>query len=98
MAKSEAQSVRCHMEGLISFSYNKYNGVNENSCFLPENLKPSGTSPLHTALSLCRLELERNGKDLVFLLKISVYSEEIFFLRQQDIFFSLFHDLILVKR
>lgn len=57
------------MEGLISFSYNKYNGVNENSCFLPENLKPSGTSPLHTALSLCRLELERNGKDLVFLLK-----------------------------
>lgn len=57
------------MEGLISFSYNKYNRVNENSCFLPENLKPSGTSPLHTALSLCRLELERNGKDLVFLLK-----------------------------
>lgn len=31
---------------------------------LSENLRPSGTSPLHTALSLCRLELKRNGKYL----------------------------------
>lgn len=49
--------------------------LSEYSCFLPENQKPSGASPLHTALSLCRLELKRNGTDLVFLLHIPVYSE-----------------------
>ena len=27
-------------------------------------MSPGGTSPLHTALSLCQLELQRNGKNL----------------------------------
>lgn len=63
------------MEGFIFFFYNKYNGVNENFCFFLENLKFSGIFFLYMVLFFCWLELECNGKDLVFLFKILVYSE-----------------------
>jgi hypothetical protein len=41
-----------------------HNTFNNNGFCFEENLSLGGTSPIHTALSICRLELQRNGKKI----------------------------------